>query len=82
MIFEKAAIQDISMLTDLRIAYLQEDLMVYIAKQLMTMMLEDAAVHDVSIIELKSTEAGYSLYKFVSFEDVITKHHNMKIVLR
>lgn len=154
MTFEKATIKDISMLTDLRIAYLQEDLgtitdkdlgliqtslpsyytkhlnqdlMVYVtrkeddivscafllivekpispsfitgktgtvlnvytkpeyrhkgyAKQIMTMMLEDAVVLDVSVIELKSTEAGYSLYKSVGFEDVIAKYHNMKIVL-
>lgn len=155
MIFEKAAIQDISMLTDLRIAYLKEDLgtitdkdlsmiktslpvyyekhlnkdlLVYVvrdeddivscafllivvkpmspsfitgktgtvlnvytkpeyryrgyAKELMTMMLEDAAAQGVSVIELKSTEDGYPLYKSVGFEDVRAKYHNMKIVLK
>lgn len=155
MIFEKATIQDINMLTDLRIAYLQEDLgtidnkdlssiqaslpsyyakhlnqdlMVYVAreeddivscvfllivekpmspsfitgktgtvlnvytkpeyrhkgyaKQLMTMMLEEAAVWGVSVIELKATEEGYSLYNSVGFKDVIDKYHNMKIVLK
>lgn len=155
MIFEKATIQDISALTNLRIAYLQEDLgtitdidleliktslplyykkhlnkdlIVYVArnkvdivscaflliaekpmspsfitgktgtvlnvytkpeyrhrgyaKELMTMMLEDAAAQAVSIIELKSTEDGYTLYKSVGFEDVRAKYHNMKIVLR
>ena len=155
MTFGKATIQDISELTDLRIAYLQEDLgtitdkdlfliktalpsyyekhlnedlMVYIAreednivscafllivekpmspsfitgktgtvlnvytkpeyrhkgyaKKLLTMMLEDATIQNVSVVELKSTEDGYSLYKSVGFEDVISKYHNMKIVLK
>ena len=153
MIFEKATIKDINGLTDLRLAYLQEDLgvitnkqliqeslpgyyekhlnkdlMVYVArddedivacafllivekpmspsfitgktgtvlnvytkpeyrnkgyaKKLMTMMLEDATAQDVSVIELKSTEDGYSLYKSVGFEDVVAKYHNMKIVLQ
>ena len=153
MNFEKATIKDINMLTDLRLAYLQEDLgvitnkeliqeslpgyyekhlnkdlMVYVArdeedivscafllivekpmspsfitgktgtvlnvytkpeyrnkgyaKKLMTMMLEDATAQDVSIIELKATEDGYSLYKSVGFEDVVAKYHNMKIVLQ
>lgn len=153
MKFEKVTIKDINMLTDLRLAYLQEDLgvitdkqliqeslpgyyekhlnkdlMVYIArddedivacaflliveklmspsfitgktgtvlnvytkpeyrnkgyaKKLMTMMLEDATAQDVSVIELKSTEDGYSLYKSVGFEDVVVKYHNMKIVLQ
>ena len=153
MKFEKATIKDINMLTDLRLAYLQEDLgvitdkeliqeslpgyyekhlnkdlMVYVArddedivacafllivekpmspsfitektgtvlnvytkpeyrnkgyaKKLMTMMLEDATAQDVSVIELKSTEDGYLLYKSVGFEDVVAKYHNMKIVLQ
>lgn len=155
MIFDKATIKDIGVLTDLRIAYLQEDLGVisdkdleviqgslpiyyekhinkdfiaYVAKdnedivscafllivekpispsfitgktgtvlnvytkpeyrkkgcakKLMTMMLEDARAEDVSVIELKATEDGYSLYKSVGFEDVVAKYHNMKIVLQ
>lgn len=154
MVLEKATSKDISMLTDLRVAYLQEDLgditdadleliktslpfyyekhlnkdlLVYVArneddivscafllivekpmspsfitgktgtvlnvytkpeyrsrgyaKKLMTLMLEDAATWDVSVIELKSTDEGYSLYKSVGFEDVVAKYHNMKIVL-
>lgn len=52
------------------------------AKILMTMMLEDAAAQSVSVIELKSTEDGYSLYKSVGFEDVVSKYHSMKIVLK
>ena len=153
MIFEKATIKDINGLTDLRLAYLQEDLgvitdkeliqeslpgyyekhlnkdlMVYVArddedivacafllivekpmspsfitgktgtvlnvytkpeyrnkgyaKKLMTMMLDEATAQDVSVIELKSTEDGYLLYKSVGFEDVVVKYHNMKIVLK
>ena len=155
MKIEKATIEDIDALTELRIAYLQEDLgaisdkdlelmqatlpsyyekhlnkdlIVYVArnemdivscafllivekpmspsfitgktgtilnvytkpeyrkkgyvKKLMTMMLEDAKAEGVSIIELKATEDGYSLYKSVGFEDVVAKYHNMKIVLQ
>ena len=52
------------------------------AKKLMTMMLEEATAQDVSVIELKSTEDGYSLYKSVGFEDVVVKYHNMKIALQ
>ena len=46
------------------------------------MMLEDATVLGISIIELKSTEEGYPLYKSVGFEDVIAKYQNKKIVLK
>lgn len=155
MVFEKATTKDISMLTDLRVVYLQEDLgsiveddlcalkgalpnyfekhlnndlLVYVArdkmdivscafllivekpmspsfitgktgtvlnvytkpeyrkkgyaKKLMTMMLEDAKTERVSVIELKATEDGYSLYKSVGFEDVVAKYHNMKVMLQ
>ena len=155
MVFDKATIKDIGVLTDLRIAYLYEDLgvvsdenlelmqatlpsyyekhlnkdlMVYVArddedivacafllivekpmspsfitgktgivlnvytkpdyrekgyaKKLITTMLEDAKSDGLSIIELKATEDGYSLYKSVGFEDVVAKYHNMKIVLQ
>ncbi len=154
MTFEKASLKDIEVLTDLRIAYLQDDLgnicdedlktlqntlptyyskhlnkdlMVYVArdqaeilscafllivekpmspsfitgktgtvlnvytkpkhrhkgyaKQLMAMLLEDARKLGVSVIDLKSTEEGYPLYKSVGFEDDIAKYHNMKFVL-
>lgn len=43
---------------------------------------EIAKTESVSIIELKATEDGYSLYKSVGFEDVVAKYHNMKIVLQ
>ena len=155
MIFDKATIEDIGVLTDLRIAYLNEDLgvisnenlelmqaflpsyyekhlnkdlMAYVArdemdivscafllivekpmspsfitgktgtvlnvytkpdyrkkgyaKKLITTMLEDAKAEGLSIIELKATEDGYSLYKSVGFEDVVAKYRNMKIVLQ
>lgn len=155
MVFDKATIKDIDVLTDLRIAYLNEDLgvitdenlelmqatlpsyyekhlnkdlLAYVArdemdivscafllivekpmspsfitgktgtvlnvytkpeyrkkgyaKKLITTMLEDAKVEGLSIIELKATADGYSLYKSVGFEDVVAKYHNMKIVLQ
>lgn len=52
------------------------------AKKLITMMLEEAALRDISVVELKSTEDGYSLYKSVGFEDVKSNYYNMKIVLK
>ena len=51
------------------------------AKKLMNMMLEDAKAENVSNIELKATEDGYSLCRSVGFEDVVAKYHNMKIWL-
>ena len=51
------------------------------AKKLMNMMLEDAKAENVSNIELKATEDGYSLYRSVGFEDVAAKYHNMRISL-
>ena len=51
------------------------------AKKLMNMMLEDAKAENVSNIELKATEDGYSLYRSVGFEDVVAKYHNMRISL-
>ena len=51
------------------------------AKKLMNMMLEDAKAENVSIIELKATEDGYSLYRSIGFEDVVAKYHNMRISL-
>lgn len=47
----------------------------------MNMMLEDAKAENVSNIELKATEDGYSLYRSVGFEDVAAKYHNMRISL-
>ena len=48
------------------------------AKKIMNMMLEDAKAENVSIIELKATEDGYSLYRSVGFEDVVAKYHNIE----
>lgn len=47
----------------------------------MNMMLEDAKAENVSNIELKATEDGYSLYRSVGFEDVVAKYYNMRISL-
>ena len=52
------------------------------AKKLLTMLLKEAKEKNVSVIELKSTEAGYLLYKALGFEELVEKYHNMKIVLR
>lgn len=51
------------------------------AKKLMEVMLEDATKEKVSVIELKSTDEGYRLYKAVGFEDVVSKYHVMRVKL-
>ncbi|MBP3351488.1 MAG: GNAT family N-acetyltransferase [Lachnospiraceae bacterium] len=51
------------------------------AKQLMTMMTENAKDHGVCVIELKATVDGYGLYRAIGFEDVTSRYRNMKIVL-
>jgi ribosomal protein S18 acetylase RimI-like enzyme len=48
------------------------------ARKLMKMMLSDAIDMNLSSIELKATDAGYSLYKSLGFKDEITKYHLMK----
>lgn len=52
------------------------------AKQLMCTLLEDAKEKELSVVELKVTDAGYSIYKSVGFEDVVSKYHNMRIKIR
>ncbi len=52
------------------------------AKQLMTFMLKDAAKLNISVIELKSTQAGYPLYQSVGFEDSTSHYHNMRYLLK
>lgn len=49
------------------------------AKKLMEMMLEDAAKEHLSVVELKATDEGYSLYKAVGFEEVVSKYHVMRV---
>lgn len=49
------------------------------ARKLMEMLLADAAEQNLSVVELKATEAGYPLYKSLGFEDVKSKYHSMKI---
>ena len=73
MIFEKATTNDIEQLTDLRDAYIQEDLG--------DVETADAAKEKVSVIELKSTDEGYRLYQSVGFEDVVSKYHVMRVRL-
>ena len=51
------------------------------AKQLMTMLLEDAAKMNLSNIELKATEEGHHLYQMLGFEDVISKYHTMRFLM-
>lgn len=48
------------------------------AKKIMNKLLSDATEKNLSVVELKSTEAGYHLYKSVGFADDVSKYHVMK----
>lgn len=48
------------------------------AKQLMNVLLKDAKINELSVVELKATEDGYHLYQSVGFEDVVSKYHTMR----
>lgn len=48
------------------------------AKQIMNKLLSDAVEKNLSIVELKSTEDGYHLYKSIGFIDDMSKYHSMK----
>ncbi|MBQ1518435.1 MAG: GNAT family N-acetyltransferase, partial [Ruminococcus sp.] len=52
-----------------------------IAVRLMKMLLAEAEKMCLDFVELKSTEDGYSLYRSVGFEDVVSKYHNMKYII-
>ncbi len=52
-----------------------------IAGKLIKLLLSDSAKMGLDFVELKATDAGYNLYKSIGFKDVISKYHNMKIVL-
>lgn len=48
------------------------------AKKIMEKLLSDAVEKNLSVVELKSTEDGYKLYKSVGFTDEVSKYHVMK----
>ena len=48
------------------------------AKKIMNKLLSDAVEKNLSVVELKSTEDGYHLYKSVGFTDEVSKYHVMK----
>lgn len=48
------------------------------AKKIMKELLSDAARKNLSVVELKSTEDGYHLYKSIGFTDEVSKYHSMK----
>ena len=45
------------------------------------MIFEKAADLKLDFVELKATDAGYSLYKSLGFEETVSKYHNMKFVI-
>lgn len=48
------------------------------AKELMIMLLEDAATMGLCAVELKATEDGYSLYKSIGFADSVSRYRQME----
>ena len=52
-----------------------------VAGKLIKLLLSDSEKIGLDFVELKATDAGYNLYKSIGFEDVISKYHNMKLVL-
>lgn len=48
------------------------------AKKIMNKLLSDAVEKNLSVVELKSTEDGYHLYKSIGFTDEVSKYHSMK----
>lgn len=48
------------------------------ARKLMEILVDDAVKRELSIVELKATDAGYQLYKKVGFDDAVSKYHQMK----
>ena len=51
-----------------------------IAGKLIKLLLAESEELHIDIVELKATDLGYSLYKSLGFEDVISKYHNMNIL--
>ena len=49
-----------------------------IARELMKLLLAESKRNNLDFVELKATDSGYSLYKALGFEDVVSKYHNMK----
>ncbi|MDE6602080.1 MAG: GNAT family N-acetyltransferase [Lachnospiraceae bacterium] len=48
------------------------------AKGIMNKLLSDAEEKNISVVELKSTEDGYSLYQSVGFVEEVSKYYTMK----
>lgn len=76
MIFDKATIEDIGVLTDLRIEYLNEDLGVISNENLELM--------QASLPSYYEKHLNKDLMAYVARDemDVVAKYHNMKIVLQ
>ena len=53
-----------------------------LASKLMTMMLEDAAAQQLSVVELKATDDGYSLYQKLGFVDAVSHYRQMKYTIK
>ena len=52
-----------------------------IAGNLIRALLEYSEKNGLDFVELQATDAGYSLYKSLNFEDVISKYHSMKYII-
>lgn len=52
-----------------------------IAGKLLKMLLAQSEKMGLDFVELKATNAGFSLYQSLGFEDAVSKYHNMKYVI-
>ena len=52
-----------------------------IAGELIRLLLAESQNQGLDYVELKATDAGYSLYKSLGFEDVVSKYHDMKYII-
>ena len=53
-----------------------------IAGKLMKLLLSESEKMGLDFVELKATDAGYSLCRSLGFEDAVSKYHNMKYIIR
>ena len=52
-----------------------------IAGKLINLLLSESKRLNLDFVELKATDSGYSLYKSIGFDDVVSKYHDMKYII-
>lgn len=51
------------------------------AGELLKLLISDSEKMKLDYVELKATDSGYNLYKSIGFEDVVSRYHNMKLLI-